>query len=202
MPEKCPYLPGKGCDLAGVRASGEGVDEVLAGRVHVDPAAVIAEVRAAAPVGRERSDRDDSRGTPPGQHGFRSSLFPAGTTHTTPLCWRRCSIQASKAISGRLFLVGDATVTWKISAPYANPSLSFGTKSDSSALPAVSKTFLTTISAPGAMDRMTPATNVPCAAIGQDRAVCRDQRVVVARHAVQPRAVGVTVSGTIPVSAT
>ena len=45
------YLPGKGCDLAVVRTSGKSVDEVLAGRVHVNPAPVVAEVRAAAPVG-------------------------------------------------------------------------------------------------------------------------------------------------------
>jgi hypothetical protein len=80
----------------------------------------------------------------------------------TPLYRRRSSSQVSKAISGTLNLVCDETVTWKISAPYANPSYSFGTKSDSSALPAMSKTLLTTMSAPGAMHRMTPATNVPC----------------------------------------
>jgi hypothetical protein len=61
-----------------------------------------------------------------------------------------------------LFLVCDATVMWKMSAPNLKPSWSFGTKSASSALPAVSKTHSTTMSAPGAMARMTPATNVPC----------------------------------------
>ena len=51
-----------------------------------------------------------------------------------------------------------------MSTPYANAALSFGTKSVSSALPAVSKTFPTMMSAPGAMHRATPATNVPWAA--------------------------------------
>jgi hypothetical protein len=56
-----PPLPREGGDVAGERAGGERVDQVLAGRVHVHPAAEVAEVRAAAPVGPERPDRDHSR---------------------------------------------------------------------------------------------------------------------------------------------
>ena len=49
-PEEVSYLAGERRDLAGERAGGERVDEILAGRVHVDRAAEVAEVRAAAPV--------------------------------------------------------------------------------------------------------------------------------------------------------
>jgi len=52
-----------------------------------------------------------------GQNGWSLLQFPAATTHTTPSCSSRSCIQASKAISGRFFLVGDATVRWKIPAP-------------------------------------------------------------------------------------
>src|SRR5580693_6358494 len=56
-----PYLPDIGWDLAGVRTAADGVDEVLAWCVHVDPAPVIAEVRAATPVERERPDGEHIR---------------------------------------------------------------------------------------------------------------------------------------------
>src|SRR5580658_5448677 len=56
-----PYLPDIRRDLAGVRTAAEGVDELLAWCVHVDPAPVIAEVRTVTPVGRERPDREHIR---------------------------------------------------------------------------------------------------------------------------------------------
>jgi predicted MFS family arabinose efflux permease len=56
-----PRLPRERGDPAGERAGGERVDQVLAGCVHVDPAAEVAEVREAAQVGPERADRDHSR---------------------------------------------------------------------------------------------------------------------------------------------
>src|SRR4029077_17653915 len=66
-----PYLVDTRRDLAGVRTAAEGVDEVLARCVHVDPAPVIAEVRPVAPVGRERPDGENVGecawpGRPPG----------------------------------------------------------------------------------------------------------------------------------------
>jgi hypothetical protein len=56
-----PLLPRIGRDPAGVGAGGIGVDEPSARRVHVDPAAVVAEVSAAVPVRGERADRDRTR---------------------------------------------------------------------------------------------------------------------------------------------
>src|SRR5215471_1264535 len=56
-----PYLPDIRRDLAGVRTAADGVDELLAWCVHVDPAPVIAEVRTATPVGRERPDGEHIR---------------------------------------------------------------------------------------------------------------------------------------------
>jgi hypothetical protein len=78
--ERCPaplrqagerHLPGLGRDLVSVRTAADGVDELLAWCVHVDPAAVIAEVRTATPVGRERPDGEHITecawpGRPPG----------------------------------------------------------------------------------------------------------------------------------------
>src|SRR5580704_14420630 len=55
------HLPGLGRDLVGVRTAADGVDEVLAWCVHIDPVPVIAEVRTATPVGRERPDGEHIR---------------------------------------------------------------------------------------------------------------------------------------------
>jgi predicted MFS family arabinose efflux permease len=57
-----PFLPREGVDVAGERAGGERVDQVLAWRVDIDPAAVVAEVGAATPVRPERPDGYHSRG--------------------------------------------------------------------------------------------------------------------------------------------
>jgi hypothetical protein len=65
------HLPGLGRDLVGVRTAADGVNEVLAWCVHVDPVPVIAEVRTVTPVGRERPDGEHITecarpGRPPG----------------------------------------------------------------------------------------------------------------------------------------
>jgi predicted MFS family arabinose efflux permease len=86
-----PGLPREGGDLTGKRAGGERVDQVLAGRVHIHPAAVVTEVRTAAPVGPERPDGDQSRerGRPvrqrafvvPGRSNADDALIPAQVFH-------------------------------------------------------------------------------------------------------------------------
>jgi hypothetical protein len=65
------HLPGLGRDLVGVRTAADGVDELLAWCVYVDPVPVITEVRTVTPVGRERPDGEHIRecawpGRPPG----------------------------------------------------------------------------------------------------------------------------------------
>ena len=130
--------------------------------------------------------------------------MPAATTHTVPLYWRSSRSHASNAISGRSYLVGAATVRWKMSTPWPSAATSLGTRSDSSVLPATANALVTMMSAAGAMHRVTPATNVPCPVYGGIGAGCRAGVLVLGGiahpHPGQPRVAGAG-SGSSPVSA-
>ena len=90
-------------------------------------------------------------------------LLPAAAMHTAPV-WRTFPSHSWNAISGRSFRDEQAMVRWKMSTPRSSAASSLGTRSDSSSLPAIANAFCTMISVAGAMQRSTPATNVPCPA--------------------------------------
>ena len=184
-----PGLPLEGCDLAGERAGGERVDQVLARRVHLDPSAVVAEVGAAAPVGPERPDRDHSRerGWPVRQRTRAVSRRDDADDALVPAQVVQPGLEGQQrnVMPGRR---RDRHVEDLGAVPEALVQLRDEIRFQRAARGVEDVPDHKVSAGSHAPDDTGDERAVP--AVGQDRAVGRDRRVLVPLHLLQPRAVG------------